>query len=655
MKKILCFSLLASIGVAQFAKAQTIINKLQDIKGLHPTYIEFSSIDAPAFIKGNVWLQNEKQKIVQQAAQLLRSSTDELGYTNYRYQQTIQGIPVEDAVYIVHVKSSKVLSENGRWAKDYPNNLAAGAVLSETAALQNALNKINAKVYKWQNAAEESNLKKGTGDPSATYFPKGKLVYFSAGEEISAQDLRLAYKFDVYATTPLVHKQVFVDALNGTVLGMKDLIQTIDGTAETVYSGQRTIQTTQNGSQYILKDNTRGDGIATFNLQQSKDYSTAVDFIDNNNYWANVNAAKDQYATDAHWGAEMTYDFYKTVFNRNSIDNNGFALKSYVHYDVNYFNAFWDGQEMNYGDGDKSDNNQPLTALDVCGHEITHGLTSFTAALNYSNESGALNEGFSDIFGTCIEAYARPTKKDWLIGSDFETIRDMSNPKAYSQPDTYKGKYWAKGLLAFLDNGGVHTNSGVLNYWFYLLVHGGSGTNDNGLTYNVKGIGIAKAQAIAYRTLTTYLVPTSVYKDARTYSIKAAKDLYGASSPVVTQVTKAWNAVGVMATTATAAIEADAPIATITSHAIKTSVSNVNVFKTYPNPVKNQFTMEFSQVKAGSVSLTIYSMSGTKIYQQTVAALQGANRVSILLPSLSAGSYIVKLNNEKTTIIQVEK
>ncbi len=167
-------------------------------------------------------------------------------------------------------------------------------------------------------------------------------------------------------------------------------------------------------------------------------------------------------------------------------------LKSYVHYSVNYFNAFWDGEKMTYGDGDASDNNQPLTALDVCGHEITHGLTTFTANLNYKNESGALNEGFSDIFGTSIEFFARPGQGDWLIGGDFYIIRDMSNPKAYSQPDTYKGKKWATGLLASLDNGGVHTNSGVLNFWFYLLSEGKNGTNDKKFVYSVSGIGMIK-------------------------------------------------------------------------------------------------------------------------------------------------------------------
>src|SRR6185295_8143413 len=136
---------------------------------------------------------------------------------------------------------------------------------------------------------------------------------------------------------------------------------------------------------------------------------------------------------------EKTYDYYLNKYGRNSIDNAGFALISLVHFSLNYNNAFWDGYEMVYGDGNASDGNKPLTALDVCGHEISHGLTSFTSGLVYSNESGALNEGFSDIMGTAIEFYARPAKADWLLGSDFFTIRSISNPNSYGQPDTYKG------------------------------------------------------------------------------------------------------------------------------------------------------------------------------------------------------------------------
>jgi hypothetical protein len=200
---------------------------------------------------------------------------------------------------------------------------------------------------------------------------------------------------------------------------------------------------------------------------------------------------------------------------------------------------------MTYGDGDAAHGKKPLTAIDVCGHEITHGLTSFTANLNYSNESGAMNEGFSDIFGTAIEFYGRPENADWIIGKDFYAIRSMSNPNAFSDPDTYKGTYWYTGTS---DNGGVHTNSGVLNYWFYLLSMGGSGTNDKGTAFNVSGITINKAAAIAYKTLTEYLIPTSQYADARRLSIKAAETLYGVGSPEATQTTNAWIAVGVVET-----------------------------------------------------------------------------------------------------------
>jgi hypothetical protein len=235
------------------------------------------------------------------------------------------------------------------------------------------------------------------------------------------------------------------------------------------------------------------------------------------------------------------------VHNRNSYDDNGSAIKSYVHYDRDYDNAFWNGSVMTYGDG--SDTYfDALTSLDVAAHEIGHAVMTYTADLTYSYESGAMNEGYSDIWGACVEYYAEPNKQTWLIGEDIDrrsghaALRDMSNPKAEGQPDTYQGQNWYTGSS---DNGGVHTNSGVLNYWFYLVTVGGSGTNDNGDNYNVTGIGIDKAAYIAYRTLKIYLTSDSDYADARTYSIQAAKDLYGAGSQEEQTVTNAWYAVGI--------------------------------------------------------------------------------------------------------------
>lgn len=159
------------------------------------------------------------------------------------------------------------------------------------------------------------------------------------------------------------------------------------------------------------------------------------------------------------------------------------------------------------------------------------------------NESGALNESFSDIFGTVIEYYAKPQTANWIIGEEITPfgIRNMSDPNSLNAPDTYNGQFWYSGDL---DKGGVHTNSGVGNYWFYLLAIGGSGTNDFGDSYSVSGISIDSAALIAYRTLTVYLTPNSDYYDAREYSIQAAEDLFGPCSPQVEATMDAWNAVG---------------------------------------------------------------------------------------------------------------
>ena len=198
---------------------------------------------------------------------------------------------------------------------------------------------------------------------------------------------------------------------------------------------------------------------------------------------------------------------------------------------------------MTYGDGSSF---KPLTSLDVCGHEITHAVTSSTANLVYSNESGALNESFSDIFGNSIERYAKPTGYSWKIGEEItfsgNGLRNMQNPKLFNNPRCYKSTYWYTGSA---DNGGVHTNSGVQNWWYYLISEGGSGTNDPGNIYKVDSIGIIKAEQIAYRSLTYYLTTSSQYADARFYSIRAAADLYGACSKEVIAVTNAWYACNV--------------------------------------------------------------------------------------------------------------
>ncbi len=464
---------------------------------------------------------------------------DNLGYTHYRCKQLINQTEVALGMFIVHTKNGMIKSINGEIITDY---VGFRKNITESAALQNALNFFGAQQYKWEIAQEEEWLKIEQNNPDATYYPQGELVYMHPQADFS-QTPHLAYKFNIYAQQPLSRKEIYVSAETGEVIFVQDLIHEADatGTAVTGYSGTQTIVADNTGTTYRLRESGRGNGIQTYNCQQGTSYGSAIDFTDADNYWNNANANLDQYATDAHWGAEMTYDYYLTQHNRNSIDGNGFTLLSYVHYDVNFGNAFWDGQRMTYGDG--SSGNNPFTALDIAGHEITHGLTSFTAALVYQNESGALNESFSDIFGVSIEWYARPNNANWTMGEDLGfIIRDMSNPNATGDPDTYQGNNWYTGTA---DNGGVHTNSGVQNYWYYLMVNGGSGTNDLGNTYNVTGIGFASASAIAFRNLTVYLTSSSTYTDARFYAIQSATDLFGGCSPEVGTTTDAWYAVGI--------------------------------------------------------------------------------------------------------------
>jgi Zn-dependent metalloprotease len=530
-----------------FVKAQQI---QKGNPGMWPAFIKYNT-SAPAFNKSSVAIVDEAGKPASVSNGIIKNvETDAKGMVHYRYQQSVNGIAIENADMIVHVANGKIKSQNGKWIKDFPADMQLTASLSAATALNKAQQNIGASKYKWELPAEEAFLKREQNDPNATFYPKATLVYYSGERDVIPSAIRLAYKFDVYAQDPISRQLIFVDAVNGKILGKRELLHETNttGTAQTAYSGTQTITSDFTGANYRLREAGRGAGtsINTYNMLTGTNYASAVDFTDADNNWNNVNAAKDEYATDAHWATEKTYDYFYQKYNRNSIDNAGMTLNSYVHFSVGYFNAFWDGSRMTYGDGDATNGNKPLTSLDVCGHEITHGITERTSNLVYSYESGAMNEGFSDIFGTAIEAFARPGNTDWLIGGDFFTIRNMSNPNAFNDPDTYGGTFWYNSSG---DNGGVHTNSGVLNYWFYLLTVGGSGINDHNVSFNVTGIGMDKAAAIAYRLNTVYLVSTSQYYDARILGIQAAEDLYGVGSPEAIQTANAWTAVGLYAAT----------------------------------------------------------------------------------------------------------
>jgi bacillolysin len=477
-----------------------------------------------------------------------RVDMDNLGFAHHRAKQYVKGFPVDGAEFILHEKGGRVAHANGRLVH---GNMPDPVVqVNKDEAIQLALDYLDAPYYLWERAGMEALVKRIKKDPNASFYPKPELVWANPDYTQNAENYQLAWKMEVYAADPVGTKDVFVDAANGNILYTLEKCQhtSVEGTAETRYHGTRQIITDSIApDQFLLRDYTRGGGIETYDMNEETDIDLAVDFVDDDNYWDET-ANFDDAANDVHWGMEMTYDYFFQEHDRDSYDDEGSTIISYVHYNDGWFNASWNGMFSRFGDG----NGNPLTSIDVVSHELTHGVTGNSAGLIYRNESGALNESFSDVFGNAVEYFALGDEADWLIGKVNFTLRSMSNPNAYGDPDTYKGTNWMTGTG---DNGGVHTNSGVQNYWFYLMVEGGSGTNDNGDDFELQGLGWEKSGAIAYRNLNYYLTPSSNHFDARVGALLSAEDLYGSCSPEVEEVAKAWHAVGVGASTVSKDLE----------------------------------------------------------------------------------------------------
>jgi len=253
----------------------------------------------------------------------------------------------------------------------------------------------------------------------------------------------------------------------------------------------------------------------------------------------------DSAIDDAHNYAIATYDYYSTNYGRDSIDDSGMTLISRAHYSRNYNNAYWDGTQMTYGDGDGVTFIPLSQDADVVAHELTHGVTERTSGLIYQNESGALNEAWSDIFGAMVDLKEGATGDDiWFIGEDVYTpgipgdaLRNMANPAEFGDRD-----YWPTRYTGTSDNGGVHTNSGIANLAFQLLVDGG--THPQGKTsVSVTGIGSTAAAEIFYNANVACLTPSSNFAAAR----YCTADVFGGVSGTDYSefVHAAWDAVGV--------------------------------------------------------------------------------------------------------------
>jgi Zn-dependent metalloprotease len=484
--------------------------------------IQFIELAEPVSEQPDIWINSLLGCSDSNKMQLKSiSKADQLGYVRYVFQHYHHGIKVENSIFYVHVKNGLIEKANGTY---YPH------VHIENGTYQRSINdcKVAGINYlKGQHLHPIQNEENNTSDPTELVIRNIDGQYFKC------------YKFDLKSIAPFARRSVYVDASTAKVVFELNRIICTDtpGTANTRYSGTRPIVADSFSGGYRLRDN--GRSITTWDLNQTE--LNAVDFTDDDNNWTTT-SDNDDAAFDIHWGLEATYDYYLNVQGRTSFDDLGAHIDGYAHYTYNYVNAFWDGTAFYFGDGDPGQGFTPLTSMDVVAHEYTHAVTQYSAGLEYMGESGALNESFSDIFGVVVDYETNPLNANFFMGELINqqgvVFRDMTNPNLTLGPDTYLGLYWDPSEE-------VHTNSQVMNHWFYLLCNGGTGTNDIGDTFGVVSITMDAAADIAYRALTTYLTPTSDYSEAREFTIQSAIDLFGACSDEVIQVTNAWYAVGI--------------------------------------------------------------------------------------------------------------
>ncbi|MFJ8023482.1 M4 family metallopeptidase [Streptomyces sp. NPDC096311] len=457
------------------------------------------------------------------------------GTVHTRYERTYNGLPVLGGDLVVH--ESK-----------------AGKTEGVTKAVKTAIKVASLKPQVTTAKAEKQALTAakaaGSEKTTADRAPR-KVIWAATGKPTLAYETVIGGLQDDGTPNEL---HVITDAATGKKLYEYQGIET--GTGKTLYSGTVSLNTTLSGSTYQLTDGTRG-GHKTYNKSHTTSSSAGTLFTDADDVWgtgaASSSTTDQTAAADAAYGAQETWDFYKNTFGRSGIKNNGVGAYSRVHYGNAYVNAFWDDSCfcMTYGDG--SGNNHPLTSLDVAGHEMSHGVTANTAGLNYSGESGGLNEATSDIFGTGVEFYAGNSSDvgDYLIGEKININGDGTPLRYMDKPSKDGGSadYWSSSV----GNLDVHYSSGVANHFFYLLSEGSGAKTINGVSYNsptyngtaVTGIGRDKALQIWYKALTTYFTSTTNYKSARTGTLSAASALYGSTSAEYKAVAAAWTAVNV--------------------------------------------------------------------------------------------------------------
>jgi Zn-dependent metalloprotease len=467
-----------------------------------------------------------------------RARIDARGVSHIRYQQLYKGLEVFESEVIAHVAANDDVELTSGLAGelDLDTEDAIGSAAAVAAAARRA----------------------GLG---REFWADPVLKVLARGERSDVDRLVWHVRVNGNRAGEPVQWDVFVDAKTGEVVLAFDSLETTAavGTGRTMYDGNVAVNTDFTSSTYFLRDLTRGGsgGNYTCDVNNRTDllgvFRPACTILRraNNIFGNNVKDSSDRATAgaDAHYGLQLTWDFYKNTFGRNGIDGVGRRTYSRVHYGNQYENAFWNNSCfcMTYGDGKTTF--FPLVSIDVAGHEMSHGVMSKEANLTYSGESGGLNESNSDIFGTLVEFYAnnpQDTPDFWIgeriyranwpggVYNQTQALRYMDDPSR----DGASPACWSSTVK----NLDVHFSSGPNNHMFYLLAHGGTSKCNGNV---VAGIGNAKAGAIWYKAISDHMTASTNYAGARTAALNAAAALYGAGSPEQNAVAAAYSAINV--------------------------------------------------------------------------------------------------------------
>lgn len=475
------------------------------------------------------------------------------GTEHVRFQRSYRGLPVIGGDFVMH-------SRNGQ-------------LRNVSQSLKSAARPNLVAQFGRDEAIVEAGARFGSRFVGA---PTSRMVVYARGASpvLAHEVVFNGIKADQTPT----EMHYFVDARSGRILDQWDTVHTAKpgpggsgctgataavGTGKTLTAGTVVLDTTKCGTSFQMVDMTRGGG-KTHNMSMKTAGLGAV-FTGSVNTWGNFLVSNAQtVAADAHYGVAVTWDYFKNMHGRLGIANDGVGALTRVHYGRNYANAFWsDGCFcMTFGDGDNGATILPLVAIDIAGHEMSHGVTSRTSNLIYSNESGGLNEATSDIFGTMVEYYANNANDpaDYVVGEElFPNNANMSQAIRWMFKPSLDGVSY-DCYVPSIGTDDVHFSSGVANRFFYLLAEGavvpagfgaGSWANlspsslvCNGNT-SLAGIGRTAAGKIWYRALTVYMTSSTNYAQARTATLSAATDLYGNGSSQYNAVAAAWSAVSV--------------------------------------------------------------------------------------------------------------